>query len=180
MRTSETGKPKPRPSSNSSNRAFTLIELLVVIVILGITLGYVGPRLFTGFTTSAMDEATRDIQTLTQYARSSAVTRHKPYYIRFDIEHSSIGLYPKPEGSGEAELIRQKDLPQGVKLKSVKTPYQSEKIEGRADILVTPEGVVEQGAIYLEGGLGSTYTLVVKPFSGMLKVYDHYVEVWHE
>jgi len=149
-------------------------------VILGITLGYVGPRLFTGFTTSAMDEATRDIQTLAQYARSSAVTQHKPYYIRFDIEHSLIGLYPKPESSGEVELLKQKDLPQGVKLKSVKTPYQSEKVEGQADILVTPEGVVEQGAIYLEGGLGSTYTLVIKPFSGMLKVYDRYVEVWHE
>ena len=179
MRISETGKPKPRLSSNSS-RAFTLIELLVVIVILGITLGYIGPRIFTGFTTSPMDEAARDIQTLAQYARSSAVTRHKPYYIRFDIEHSSIGLYPKPEASGEIEMLKQKDLPQGVKLKSVKSPYQSEKDKGQADIMVTPEGVVEQGVIYLEGGLGSTYTLVVKPFSGVLKVYDHYVEVWHD
>lgn len=178
MRISETGKTKARLRLGS--RAFTLIELLVVIVILGITLGYVGPRLFTGFTTSAMDEATRDISTIVQYARSSAVTQHKPYYVRFDIDQAIIGLYPKPEKSGEIELLKQKNLPQGVKLKSVKIPKQNEKLDGQADILVTQEGVVEQGAIYLEGSLGSVYTMVIKPFSGMLKVYDHYVEVWHE
>jgi hypothetical protein len=45
------------------------------------------------------------------------------------------------------------------------------------DLKITTEGVVEQGVIYLEGALGTIYTLVVKPFSGALKVYDHYVEV---
>lgn len=173
MPTSETGKPKAKPA----NRAFTLIELLVVIVILGITTGYIGPRLFSGISTSSMDEAARDILTFIQYARSSAVTRHMPYYIRFDIDHSSIGLYPKPESSGEIELLKEKKLPRGVVLKSVKTPSRSGKIDGRADIMVTAEGVVEQGVIYLEGGIKSTHTLVIKPFSGKLKVYDRFVEV---
>lgn len=177
MRISETGKAKAKAISN---KAFTLIELLVVIVIIGITVGYIGPKLFAGISTSNMDKASREILTIVQYARSSAVTKHKPYYIRFDIDHSSVGLYPKPEKSGEIELLKEKHLPEGVVLKSVKSPYQSEKLEGRADIMVTPEGVVEQGVIYLEGALGSIYTMVIKPFSGMLTVYDHYVEVLHE
>jgi type II secretion system protein H len=163
-----------------SNRAFTLIELLVVLVILGITLGYIGPRLYSGFSTSNLDRAVRDIQTMIQYTRSSAVTQHKPYYLRFDIEHRSFGMYPKPESSGEIKLEKEKDLPSGVTYKGVKSPYQSEKLDGHADILVTPEGVVEQGVIYLDGGGGSVYTLAVKPFSGMLKTYDHYVEVINE
>ncbi|HNY65740.1 MAG TPA: type II secretion system protein [Deltaproteobacteria bacterium] len=163
-----------------SSRAFTLIELLVVIVILGITLGYVGPKLYTGFSTSSLDQAARDILTMVQYARSSAVTKHRPYYVRFDIEHAKFGLYPKPETSGEIELEKEKELPQGISFKGIKSPYQSEKRDGQADILVTPEGVVEQGVIYLDGGGGDIHTLVVKPFSGMLKTYDHFVEVIHE
>ncbi len=177
MRISGTGKAKAKAISN---KAFTLIELLVVIVILGITVGYIGPKLFAGISTSNMDTASREILTIIQYARSSAVTQHKPYYVRFDIENGSVGLYPKPEKSGELELLKEKKLPEGVVLKSVKSPYQSEKIEGKADIMVTPEGVVEQGVIYIEGALGSTHTLVVKPFSGLLTVHDHYVEVLHE
>jgi hypothetical protein len=36
---------------------------------------------------------------------------------------------------------------------------------------------VEQGVIYLDSDSGKTYTLQVKPFSGNVKVFDHYVEV---
>jgi prepilin-type N-terminal cleavage/methylation domain-containing protein len=163
-----------------SNSAFTLIELLVVIVILGITLGYVGPRLYTGLTASNLDRASRDILTMIQYTRSTAVTMHKPYYLRFDVEHKSFGMYPKPESSGEVKLEKDKDLPDGVFFKGIKSPYQNEKIDGFLDLLVTSEGVVEQGVIYLDNGGGTVHTLVIKPFSGMLKTYDHYVEVFHE
>jgi hypothetical protein len=76
-------------------------------------------------------------------------------------------------------MLKEKELPRGVKLKSVKSPYQSEKLQGHLDILVTPEGVIEQGVIYLEGEFGKIYTVIIKPFSGMLKIYDHYVEIRH-
>ncbi|MRR37697.1 type II secretion system protein [bacterium] len=178
MRISGTGMPKANSSSNS--RAFTLIELIVVIAILGITLGYIGPRIYSGISTSNMDKASREVLALIQYARSNAVTKHTVYYIRFDIERSTFGIYPRPESSGEIEIEKEKALPRGVTFKSVKSPYQSEKIDGKADIMVTTEGVIEQGVIYLQGGPGTIHTLVIKPFSGMLKVYDHYVEVVHE
>jgi type II secretion system protein H len=177
MLTSGTGRMRAKLRSN---RAFTLIELLVVIVILGITLGYIGPRLYTGLSTSSMDRAARDILTMVQYTRSSAVTKHKPFYVRFDIEGKSFGMYQRPESSGEIKLEKEKDLPGGVTFKGIKSPYQTEKLDGHADILVTPEGVVEQGVIYLDGGGGTVHTLVIKPFSGLLKTYDHYVEVYHE
>ncbi|HPJ93042.1 MAG TPA: prepilin-type N-terminal cleavage/methylation domain-containing protein [Deltaproteobacteria bacterium] len=172
MRISETGKLIP------SNRGFTLLELIIIIVIVGITLGYIGPRLYTGISSSSMDKATRDILTLIQFARSSAVTQHKPYYVRFDIDNGSVGLYPKQESSGVIpEMVKEKDLPKGIVFKNIKSPYQLPKQQGQMDILVTPEGVIEQGVIYIEGGFGKTYTLVIKPFSGNLKVYDRYVEV---
>jgi len=83
-----------------------------------------------------------------------------------------------PESSGkEPEMDRERSMADGVDLKSIKTPYQTEKDRGEMDLKVTSEGVVEQGVIYVEGSFGRIYTLVVKPFSGTLKVYDHYVEV---
>ncbi len=172
MRISGTGKLIP------SNRGFTLLELIIIIVIVGITLGYIGPRLYTGISSSSMDKATRDIMTILQFARSSAVTQHKPFYVRFDIDNASFGLYPKPQSSGMIpELLKENNLPKGIVFKNIKSPYQIPKQQGQVDILVTPEGVIEQGVIYIEGGFGKTYTLVIKPFSGNLKVYDRYVEV---
>ncbi|MFY9396990.1 MAG: GspH/FimT family protein [Desulfomonilia bacterium] len=163
------------------SRGFTLLELIIVIVIVGITVGFIGPRLYTGISSSGMDEATREILAILQYARSTAVTRHMPYYVRFDIDGRRVGLFPRPQSSGETpEMLKEKELPPGVRLKSVKTPYQSEKLQGHLDILVTPEGVIEQGVIYLEGSLGKVYTLVVKPFSGMLEIHDRYVEIAYE
>jgi hypothetical protein len=151
---------------------------MIVLVIIGITVGYIGPRVFSGLFTSNMDRAVRDIMTMIQVARSSAVTQHKTYFVRFNIDERKIALYPQSESSGiEPKMESERDLPGGVELKSVKSPYQSMKERGMMDLRVTQEGVVEQGVIYLEGGLGKTYTLVVKPFSGTLKIYDHYIEV---
>lgn len=161
-----------------NRHGFTLIELMIVLAIIAITLGYIGPRVFSSLSTSNMDRAVRDITTIIQVARSSAVTQHKVYLVRFDIDNNKIALYPMPESSGkEPEMLKERKMPDGVTLKSIKSSYQPQKDQGEMDLRITTEGVVEQGVIYLDGPLGTTYTLVVKPFSGTLKFYDHFVEV---
>ena len=181
MRTSATGKRASRSSSDApagSRRGFTLIELLVVIVIIGITVGYIGPRIFSGLFATTMDRTARDVTAMVQLARSRAVTHHATYFIRFDMDGERIALYPMPASEKEEPRMEsERRLPEGIDLRSVKTPYQPEKDRGDLDFKVTPEGVVEQGVIYVEGPLGKVYTLVVKPFSGFVEVNDHYVEV---
>jgi hypothetical protein len=151
---------------------------MIVLVIIGITMGYISPRIFNGLFASNMDRAIRDIMSMIQVTRSSAITKHQTFFIRFDIDHGKIAMYAQPESSGkEPAMLKERDLPDGIVLKAVKSPYQPKKDKGQMDLRVTTEGVVEQGVIYLDSGDGKTYTLQVKPFSGNLKVSDHYVEV---
>jgi type II secretory pathway pseudopilin PulG len=151
---------------------------MIVIVIIGITMGYISPRIFNGLFATNMDRAIRDIMSMIQVARSSAITQHKTFFVRFDIDHGKIAMYAQPESSGkEPAMLKERDLPDGVVLKGVKSPYQPKKEQGEVNLRITTEGVVEQGVIYLDVGTGKTYTLQVKPFSGSVKVIDHYVEV---
>ncbi|MCD6570763.1 MAG: hypothetical protein J7L53_08695 [Deltaproteobacteria bacterium] len=151
---------------------------MIVIVIIGITLGYVGPRISEALFASSMDEGARDISTMIRYGRSLAIKEHRYYFIRFGISDSEIGVYPRPESSGEIpEMIKERDLPKGIVLRGVKTVYQPKKEQGEMDLTVTPEGIIEQGVIYLGDSYGNIYTLIIKPFSGLLKVYDHYVDI---
>ncbi len=161
-----------------SKQGFTLIELMIVMAILGITLGYVGPRIYGGLFTSGMDKAARDITAMIQFARSNAITQHRDYLVRFDLDEARVGVYPRPETSGMMpEMLKERKLPEGVRFQSVKSPYQPTRQQGFFELKVTPDGIVEQGVIYLENYLSdNVHTLEVKPFSGYLKVEDHFVE----
>lgn len=156
---------------------FTLLELVIVIAIIGLSVGFIAPRLYMSISPAGMEAAQRQLGNLIQAARSDAITQHKQYFVRFDMDENLCGYYPRQESDGEIpELVAKYKLENGVRFLGVKIPGLPKKDTGTADLTITPDGIVEPAGIYLESNQEKTATLIIKPFSGRFKVYDHYVE----
>jgi prepilin-type N-terminal cleavage/methylation domain-containing protein len=163
---------------NGPSKGFTLLELMIVMAIISIVLGYAAPRIITSLTNSDIDVAQRMLEGLYLNTKSFAVNQHKPCYIQYDIDNKTVGFYPVPESSGkEPELEKKIKLPGSIEIKGVKTMNQPKKEQGKADIKVNTDGIIEKSLIYLEGSGDKIYTLEVKPFSGKFKVHDSYIEM---
>ena len=68
----------------SSSRGFTLIELMIVLVVMGIVITFVGPRVVGGLMGLNTRTATLKTAAMLRYARSKAVNTGCRYHVIFD------------------------------------------------------------------------------------------------
>jgi general secretion pathway protein G len=118
------------PTYSSSNRGFTLLELLVVMVIIGLLVGYVGPRYFAQIGKSEIKAARAQIDALEKSVEQYRI---------------DTGKFPSTEQGLNALFVRPATEPrwQGPYLKKMPPPdpwgnpyvYRSPGTNGDFDIL---------------------------------------------
>ncbi len=161
------------------SEGLTLIELAVVIVVLGIMIALVIPRLGE-IGEANLKRSARHLTGMVRFLRDDAQAKKTVYRIKFDIQGGRYWAESLTVTSEKAEefkrlqsvMVNEGSLSGQTTFKDVKTgshpddPY----------ILFTPDGWVEKSFIHLQDGDGKEFTLIVKPLTGDTELQEGYVE----
>jgi type II secretion system protein H len=152
-----------------NHRGFTLIELVVVIVVLGVMIALIAPRL-GDIGDADLKRSARHLTGTIRFLRDEAQAKKKVYRLVFDIEGGHYWaevLTVSPEKTAEFKRVQTVIESEGNL--SGQTTFRDVHPVSHPDdpfILFTPDGWVEKTFIHLRNGDGKEFTLVVRPLTG--------------
>lgn len=152
-----------------NHRGFTLIELAVVIVVLGVMIALVAPRLGE-IGEADLKRSARHLTGMIRFLRDEAQAKKTVYRLRFDIQSGRYwaeALAVTPEKTAEFRRVQSEIGSEGNL--SGQTTFRDVRAGSHPDdpfILFTPDGWVEKTFIHLRDGDGKEFTLIVRPLTG--------------
>jgi len=165
-------------------RGFTLLEIMVVILIIGSVMAISIPRINDAFEVN-LKSSMRRLQGAITFAFNESVIKQTPLRLNFDLATGEYWItYLMVQGNtGEfqqvdSEFTRRQRLPEGVFFTDVVTPHDTDKRTEGEDIYIGfyPTGFVERAVIHLASHDGREYTLLIKPLTGKVTIYDNYID----
>lgn len=156
---------------------FTLAELTIVLVLIGIVLSVVLPRISGFDDNERLRRSVRRLAGQSVEAFSQAVTKSRPWFFCLDLDQGETWLstvLPGREGRpGLASDVYR--LPEGVRLTEVHHPVEGEVNDGRLAFGYWPQGGSEPGEIHLSAGKDLEMTIFLRPFLGRTEIKAGYV-----
>ncbi|MFH1139339.1 MAG: prepilin-type N-terminal cleavage/methylation domain-containing protein [Pseudomonadota bacterium] len=174
---------KPSPGGNgrlAAGRAgpgFTLAEILVVLVLMGLVLSVILPRIGDVDQTERLKTAARRLAGQAAESYSQAATKSRPWFFCLDLDKNQTWLAtvrPGEEGDAGRETPYYK-LPGDIKLKDVIHPVDGMIKEGRISFGYWPQGGNEPGVVHLAAADGEEMTIFLRPFLGRTEIKDGYL-----
>ncbi len=184
----EGGKESPLPRGErikvrgdlSHSKGFTLIELTVIIVILGVMLSLIIPRLGE-LGEANLKRSARHLTGMIRFLRDEAQAKKSSFRLRFDVaegrywtEVLTLNLSEKT-----AEFRRYSSEMGTEGSLSGQTTLRDVKVASHPDdpyIEFSPTGWVEHSLIHLRDGDGRDFTLLVNPLTGNTELREGYIE----
>ncbi len=147
------GTVRPAPAG------FTLIEIIIVLVVAGLLLALVPPRLSGVLASAEVRSAARELASALRYARSRAVTAHAEVLLTVDTERRRYRL------SGS----RWRSLPDDLQL-TLTTARSERRSRSIGSIRFYPDGTATGGQIKLSSG-ARRYTVDVNWLTSRIAIY---------
>lgn len=165
-------------AGNSTEAGFTLVELVVVVVLVGLLLGLVVPRL-SGFGEDRLDATARRIAGMTRHIYNEAALTGQEHRIRIDLKQQRIeGL--RLEEDGELTVLsgngRGAELPEDVRFVDVDLVGVKKVTDGRIETRVLPVGWLDETVIHLRADEKRVVSLHLQPLTGMTEIRDGYID----
>ena len=163
-----------------NSKGFTLIELTVVIVVLGVMLSLIIPRLGE-LGEANLKRSARHLTGMIRFLHDESQAKKDTYRLRFDItggrywtEALTFNLSDK---TAEFKRFSSEMATEGSL--SGQTTFRDVKVASHPDdpyIEFSPNGWVESALIHLRDGEGRDFTLEVNPLTGNTEFREGYIE----
>ena len=176
-----TGASKDSPSGSAGCSGFTLVELMVVVVLLGIAIGIVMPRINRAMFASDIKLATRQLAALVQVTRDRAVrTQRLQYRLNYGLKSGELWVtYVAGNGEmveDEHALTRRRRWPGRIRLVDVITQFEGRRPDDQDRFTAfLPSGYIERTLLHLTDG-DVEFTLVIDSLTGRIRRYDGFIE----
>ena len=167
-------------STRATSDGFTLVELTLVVLIVGILLSIVAPRLSI-IGEETLDSSARRIATLISYLHDEAALRGRIYKLTLDLDRSGYRVEVQtPYAAGAAAedfgvrwdpYAKSGTLPAGVTVLRV-AAADAVRTSGTTEIYFLPENALEDVTITLAGESGRLVELGVDGLSGRVKISE--------
>lgn len=183
MPTSTTGdRGSPRASRGHNQAGFTLLEISLVVLILGVMLTLVLPRLRDPGR-AELDAQAKRLTLIFKLLRSEAVLNGFAYRLNYDLDQQRYWATPHEAGDltdfakEMGSLARGTQLQAPVGIADVVLPTLVGKVaEGQVYTVFYPDGSVDPTVIHLGNGR-EAYTLWLNPMNGRLHADRGYQDI---
>jgi prepilin-type N-terminal cleavage/methylation domain-containing protein len=168
-----------RTIRNSQLYGFTLIELMVVIVVLGVIMSLVIPRLGE-LGEANLKRSARHLTGMIRFLRDDAQAKKKVYRLRFDVQGGRYWAEVLDQTTNKTmEFKRLQSAMTTEGSLAGATSFRDVHAGSHPDdpyIQITPDGWVENTLIHLRDGDNKDFTLRVKPLMGDTEFREGYEE----
>jgi prepilin-type N-terminal cleavage/methylation domain-containing protein len=160
-------------------KGYTFIELAVVILLLGIMITLITPRMRDTLLTNDLKATTRKIVGVIKGLRIEAVRAQETFYLHFDLGANRCWSDSSSMTGRERALEREKAffLPENIRVLDIWILGKEKQQAGVAALRFGKKGYVQKTAIHLGSRDGRVFTLLLSPFLSRIEVLDRYVEL---
>jgi prepilin-type N-terminal cleavage/methylation domain-containing protein len=158
---------------------FTLIELTIVIVILGVMLSLIIPRLGE-LGDANLKRSARHLSGMIRFLKDESQAQKAVFRLRFDVHEGRYWTEVMAQTTDQTVEFKRFSSEMGSEGSlSGQTTFRDVRVSSHPDdpyIQFTPDGWVEQAFMYLRDGSDRDFTLLVKPLTGDTELREGYVE----
>jgi len=166
--------------TSRNDDGYTLLELSVVLLLIGVVLLSVFPRYSGILEGRALRQASRALAGVISSLHQQSAISKRVVQLHFDLDRQEFWVTTLEEDNQlveETTVISQpQKLPGAVRIRDVITPTFGRIARGEAFTRFFPVGLADPSTIHLQNQKNEIFTLIIKPLTGGVAIYDHDVE----